>query len=131
MGYGKDFSAVTDLSFSMKYLETEEEQELGLMESVARSLCQIAGGIWYAPNRGLDIRQFTADSLPQEVVKTLINNQVRLDERITECQTEIVIDDDGAWNVSVFPKPFDKDTPFQLVFKVAEGNISTIIRGNQ
>jgi hypothetical protein len=128
MSYGSDFHCVEDLDFALTFLSTEEEQELALLESVARRFQQIQGGLWYAPNVGLDLRQFTSDILPVEVVKTLINNQARLDERIVECQSEIVIDDDGAWLISVFPKPFDRDTPFQLVFKVTSSNTQTIVK---
>jgi len=119
---------VTDLDFALTFLSTEEEQEQALLESVARRFRQIQGGIWYAVNVGLDIRQFTSDVLPQEVVKTLINNQARLDERIVECQSEIRIDDEGAWIVSIFPKPFNRDTPFELVFKVTSEKVETIVQ---
>jgi hypothetical protein len=128
MSYGSDFHCVTDLDFALTFLSTEEEQEQALLESVARRFRQIQGGIWYAVNVGLDIRQFTSDVLPQEVVKTLINNQARLDERIVECQSEIRIDDEGAWIVSIFPKPFNRDTPFELVFKVTSEKVETIVQ---
>lgn len=128
MSYGKDFSCVTDLDFKLTFLESEEDQELALLQSVARRFRQIPQGIWYAPNVGLDLRQFTSDVLPQEVVKTLINNQARLDERIADCQSEIVIDDDGAWLIGIYPKPFDRDTPFQLVFKVTSQTVQTIVQ---
>ena len=75
---GQDFSILSELSFRTK------SGIDNLLEALGRRLITPRGGLWYAPNYGLDIRQFLNESIADGgyEMSALIEGELEGDERV-------------------------------------------------
>lgn len=81
--FGKDFSAIPDLSFEQK------NGLANLSEAIARRLVTPRGGLFYDSSYGFDIRRYLnetwTDAIAYEFTR-LVQEEILKDERIVDCE---------------------------------------------
>lgn len=96
--FGTDFAGVSDLDATLRY-ETDPNRVLA--EDLARVLQMKRGSLWYAPDRGYDVRELVADSNPDpSSAEQSIEAECLKDERVTACQCSVAVAGE-TWTITV------------------------------
>lgn len=86
MNLGTDIGAIPDLTWQVR------EGFANLREALLRRLITPRGALWYAPNYGLDLRQYVNEALTLEVleeVRILVEQECEKDSRVLLAQAEV------------------------------------------
>jgi hypothetical protein len=124
---GSTFEAPGQLLPGMRLLTSDTDKARGFLYNCARWLNTPRGSVWYAKNRGLDMRQFVCDSENPRIAEQAINGENLKDERCSRSVTAITVGADGSWTVTTNIYAQD-GTVFTLVFLVTESSVS-VLRG--
>lgn len=125
MTYGSDFAGVEDIDFNLTFRTGETQEIIALEEAVARRFLTPRGGVFYAPDYGMDLRSFIADAVLLDIAQGLIAAEGRKDERVSLCTCLITVLDSGAWSVLIDVTGSDDDT-FSLTFAVTADSVTRI-----
>lgn len=89
MGFGSDFSGVEDLDANLTFLSGDQPEALALAQAVARRITTPRGGLFYRQSYGDDIRNYISDTANAGIVAQQVSAEIRKDERISACDTQI------------------------------------------
>jgi phage baseplate assembly protein W len=126
MTYGSDFAGVDDIDFNLTFREGEDQEIIALEEAVARHYETPRGGVWYAPDYGMDLRSFIADAIDLDIAQALIAAEARKDERVASSSCTITVREDAAWVVDISFEG-SQDDEFTLTFLVTTENVQRIV----
>lgn len=127
---GSTFEANGALLPSMRLFTSDVDKVRGFLYTCARWLNTKRGSVWYAKNRGLDMREYVCDTENPRIAEQAINGELLKDERCSRCVTSITVNANGSW--TVFTNVYTQDgTAYTLVFLVTETSITLLRDGTQ
>lgn len=118
--YGTDFSALVNTAPDEQFTLIEGRRVLA--ESLARRLTCPPGGLWWAPNEGIDLRALVRARLDKTQLTTLkaqIQAQLSRDERVLSAKATIV-HDTAAKKLTVTISVETAEGPFSFVLSVSD-----------
>ncbi len=122
--YGSDFRGVDDIDALWSF-ETDETK--ALEQAIARRLMCPAGGLFYAPTYGYDLRALVADVVDADAAARQIDAEVRKDERVSTSSTTVTQLANGVLTIAITVTPVKPGaTPFRLTLEVTSVTVALL-----
>ncbi len=119
--FGLDTSAVTSEPFEDDLID----DQLALIQACIRRLITPRGALWYDPNYGTDLRQFSSDVAPSGLIESAVISELLKEEAVTRVQAKALRDGETL-RIQIQINASDANLRFTLALS-ATGAINTLV----